>query len=180
MLAKYAFAAFLAGCAFVGTGLAQDRNKGDRSLSRLEKEVRHEILTQPFLDVFDDISFRIDGYKVTLLGHVTRPNVKATIEQSVKEIEGVESVSNQIEVLPLSVNDDRLRIALYQAIYGDVALQRYALPWIRPIRIIVKNGHATLEGVVQREADKNLAGIRANGVGGVFSVTNNLRIEKSS
>jgi hyperosmotically inducible periplasmic protein len=71
-----------------------------------------------------------------------------------------------------------LRLALYRAIYGFNALNRYALPVVKPIRIIVKNGHVTLEGVVASEADKNLAGIRANGVHGVFSVMNNLQVEK--
>ena len=81
--------------------------------------------------------------------------------------------------MPVSPNDDRLRRQLYRAIYGYPALQRYALGVLKPIRIIVKNGHVTLEGVVDREADKNMAGIRANGVHGVFSVTNNLRVVQS-
>lgn len=180
MFAKYAFATFLAGITFAGTALAQDQNKADRSQARLEKEVRHEIVTQPFLGVFDDISFRTEGNTVTLSGQVTRRNLKAKIEQAVKEVEGVVSVDNQIEVLPQSVYDDRLRIALYQTIYGNTTLQRYTLQWNLPIRIIVKNGHATLEGVVGREADKSLAGIRANGVPGLYSLTNNLRVEKLS
>jgi hyperosmotically inducible protein len=94
----------------------------------------------------------------------------------VKGIEGVEKVDNQIEVLPLSPNDDRLRLSLYRAIYGFAPLSRYALPVLKPIRIIVKNGNVTLEGVVDNQADKSLATIRANGVHGVFSVTNNLRV----
>ena len=92
-----------------------------------------------------------------------------------KSIDGVERVDNQIEVLPLSSHDDRLRLSLYRSIYGYTSLNRYALPVIKPIRIIVKNGHVTLEGVVDNQADKNVANIRANGVHGVFSVTNNLR-----
>jgi len=147
--------------------------------ARITKETRGEILSLPFFDVFDNIEFRVDGNNVTLTGQVTRPNLKSDAETVVKGIEGVESVDNQIEVLPLSPNDDRLRVALYRAIYRFDSLQRYALPVIKPIRIIVKNGHVTLEGIVNNEADKNVVKLRANGVHGVFSVTNNLRVEKS-
>lgn len=149
----------------------------DRTQAQMEKEVRHEILMLPYFDVFDNIEFRVDGAKVTLLGQVTRPTLKNDAGNVVKRIEGVQNVSNDIEVLPVSQNDDRLRIALYRSIYGYSALQRYALPVIKPIRIVVKNGHVTLEGVVSNEADKNLVKLRANGVSGVFSVTNNLRLE---
>ena len=148
------------------------------SEERIVKQTRHEILTLPFFDVFDNIEFRVDGNKVTLMGQVTRPILKSSAEAVVKDIEGVESVNNQIEVLPLSPNDDRLRIAAYRAIYGFNGLRRYALPVIKPIRIIVKNENLTLEGIVDTETDKNLVYIRANGVHGVFSVTNNLRVEK--
>ena len=150
----------------------------ERAQARIAKEARHEILSLPYFDVFDNIEFRVDGYNVTLMGQVTRPTLKTDAEKVVKEIEGVENVTNQIEVLPLSPNDDRLRVALYRSIYGFTSLQRYALPVIKPIRIIVKNGNVTLEGVVDSEPDKNVVNIRANGVHGVFSVTNNLRVEK--
>lgn len=150
-----------------------------RAEARIAKETRHEILMLPYFDVFDNISYKINGYTVTLMGQVTQPKLKSDAEKAVKGIEGVEKVDNQIEVLPLSPNDDRLRIALYRAIYGASALQRYALPVIKPIRIIVKNGNVILEGVVNTEADKNLVGLSANGVSGVFKVTNNLRVEKS-
>ena len=149
----------------------------ERTQAQIEKEVRHEVLMLPYFDVFDNIEFRVDGAKVTLIGQVTRPTLKSDAGNVVKRIEGVENVSNEIEVLPVSQNDDRLRIALYRSIYGYSALQRYALPVIKPIRIIVKNGHVTLEGVVSNETDKNLVKLRANGVAGVFSVTNNLRLE---
>jgi hyperosmotically inducible protein len=132
----------------------------------------------PYLGVFDNLAYKVDGYKVTLMGQVTRPTLKSDAERVVKEIEGVEQVDNQIEVLPPSPVDDRLRLRLYRAIYGYAALQKYALGVQKPIRIIVKRGHVTLEGVVDSETDKNLAGIRANGVSGVFSVTNNLQVAK--
>jgi hyperosmotically inducible periplasmic protein len=150
----------------------------ERAQARIAKEVRHEIVTLPYFDVFDNIEFRVDGYNVTLMGQVTRPTIKSDAERAVKEIEGVENVNNQIEVLPLSPNDDRLRVALYRSIYGFNSLQRYALPVVKPVRIIVKNGDVTLEGVVDSEGDKNVVNLRANGVHGAFSVTNNLRVEK--
>jgi hyperosmotically inducible protein len=107
-----------------------------------------------------------------------RPVLKSDAENAIKHIEGVEKVVNQIEVLPPSSMDDRLRLELYRAIYGYPALEKYALGVQKPIRIIVKNGHVTLEGVVDNEADKNFAGLRANGVPGIFSVTNNLQVVK--
>ncbi len=150
-----------------------------RSQERIQKEVRHELLMLPWFGVFDNISYKVDGYKVTLYGQVVRPSLKSDAENAVKHIEGVERVDNKIEVLPPSPMDDRLRIQLFHAIYGYEPLQKYALGVQKPIRIIVNNGHVTLEGVVDNEADKNAAGIRANGVPGIFSVTNNLQIVPS-
>jgi len=146
--------------------------------ARITKEVRHELLMLPYFSVFDNLSYKVDGYNVTLIGQVTRPTFKSDAENVVKRIEGVEHVDNQIEVLPVSPNDDRIRRAVYRAIYGYPALQKYALGVQQPIRIIVKNGNVTLEGVVDNEADKNIANIRANGVSGVFSVKNNLQVVK--
>ena len=121
----------------------------------------------------------VDGYNVTLRGQVTNPTLKRDAGNVVKQIEGVENVDNQIEVLPLSTFDDGLRLQLYRAIYGYAPLEKYAMPVIKPIRIIVKNGHVTLEGVVDNQTDKDMAALRANGVSGVFSVTNNLVVEKA-
>jgi hyperosmotically inducible protein len=147
-----------------------------KSQERIAKEARHELLMLPYYGVFDNIAFRVDGYNVTLLGQVTRPSLKSDAGNAVKHIEGVENVDNQIEVLPTSPMDDRLRLALFHTIYGDPALEKYALGVQKPIRIIVKNGHVTLEGFVDNEGDKNIAGIRANGVPGIFSVNNNLQV----
>jgi len=160
----------------VSLGAAQDSAK---SQERIIREVRHELLMLPYFGVFDYIAFKVDGSTVTLLGQVVRPVLKSDAENSVKRIEGVEKVDNQIEVLPPSSMDDGLRIALFRAIYQYPALQKYELGVQKPIRIIVKNGRATLEGVVDSEADKNLAGLRANTVPGIFSVTNNLQVTKS-
>lgn len=150
-----------------------------QAVQRIAKEVRHEILMLPYYDVFDDIKFSVNGYEVTLMGQVTNPTLKHDAENVVKRIEGVEKVNNQIEVLPLSSMDNGLRLRLYRAIYGFPALEKYAMPVIKPIRIIVKNGQVTLEGVVDTQADKDLANIRANTVSGVFSVTNNLVVVSS-
>lgn len=149
-----------------------------KAQERIVKEVRHELLMLPYFRVFDFIAFKVDGDNVTLLGQVANPVNKSDAENAVKHIEGVEHVDNQIEVLPPSGMDDRLRLRLFHDIYGYPALQRYALGVQKPIRIIVKNGHVTLEGVVDSEGDKNIAGIRANGVPGTFSVTNNLQVVK--
>jgi osmotically-inducible protein OsmY len=145
---------------------------------RITREVRHELLMLPRFGVFDNIAYKVDGYTVTLLGQVWQPITKSDAEGAVKHIEGVEKVDNQIEVLPTSPMDDGLRRRLFRAIYGYPALQRYALGVQKPIRIIVKNGRVTLEGVVDSEGDKNIAGLRANGVSGTFQVTNNLQVVK--
>ena len=170
------FAAMVAVCT-VAAGQAQ-QEPSQKAVERIQREVRHELVMLPYLDVFDNLAYKVDGYNVTLFGQVTRPTMKSDAENVVKKIEGVEKVDNQIEVLPPSPMDDRLRLRLYRAIYGYPPLQKYALGVIKPIRIIVKGGHATLEGVVDNAADKNVAGLRANGVSGVFSVTNNLAVVK--
>lgn len=158
---------------------AMQKEASQQAAERIQKEVRHEILMLPFYDVFDNITFKVEGYNVTLSGQVTRPTLKTDAGRVVKGTEGVETVNNQIEVLPVSNNDDRLRLKLFRAIYRFSALQRYALPVIKPIRIIVKNGNVTLEGVVDNEADKNLVSMRARGVSGSFSVTNNLVVSNN-
>lgn len=146
---------------------------------RLVKEVRHQLLLLPRLSVFDNLSYKVEGYKVTLIGQVTQPVEKSDAENAVKHIEGVEQVDNQIEVLPTSPMDDGLRRQLYVSIYGYAPLQKYAMPVVKPIRIIVKNGHVTLEGVVDSDTDKNMAEIRAKSVSGVFSVNDNLQVVKN-
>ena len=161
-------------------GLTQDRDQPSaKSQDRITREVRHELLMLPYFGVFDYIAFKVEGSTVTLLGQVVRPSLKSDAENALKHIEGVEKVDNQIEVLPPSPMDDGLRIRLYREIYGYPALEKYALGVQKPIRIVVKNGRVTLEGVVDSEADKNLAGLRANTVPGIFQVTNNLQVVPS-
>jgi hyperosmotically inducible protein len=143
----------------------------------LRQEVRHQLVLLPFYSVFDNLEYKVDGSEVTLLGQVVLPTLKIDAENAVKHIEGVTDVVNKIEVLPVSPMDDQIRRAEFRAIYGEPALQRYAFGPVPPIHIIVKNGHVTLEGVVNTQADKELVYMRANQVAGVFSVTNNLRVE---
>src|SRR5438309_9144577 len=142
---------------------------GTAGQDRITREVRHELVMLPYYGVFDNLAYRVDGHTVTLLGQVTRPTLKSDAGNVLKRIEGVEKVDNQIEVLPVSPMDDQLRLRLYRAIYGFGALERYALPVVKPIRIIVKNGNVVLEGVVDSEADKNMVNLRAKGVSDVFS-----------
>ncbi len=161
----------------VPTGTWAQRPVSARAQRRLQREVRHKLIMLPFYGVFDILEFKVEGYNVTLTGQVTRTTLRTGAEGVVKNIEGVEEIINQIEVLPLSSNDDRIRLAVYNAVYSQAALQRYALQ--ASIHIIVKGGNVTFVGVVANEGDKNIAYIRAKGVSGLFSVTNNLRVERS-
>jgi hyperosmotically inducible protein len=147
--------------------------------NKLMKEVRHKLVMLPYYSVFDNLAYKVEGDKVILMGQVARPTLKSDAGNVVKSIEGVRSVENQIEVLPTSPMDDQLRRALYRTIYGESGLFRYGVASVPSVHIIVKNGHVTLEGVVDNEADKNMAGLRANGVPNVFSVQNNLAVAKS-
>jgi hyperosmotically inducible protein len=152
--------------------------QSERAQKRLEREVRHELVMLPYYGVFDNLVFQVDGATLTLLGQVTQPTLKIDAERVVTSIEGVERVVNNIEVLPLSPADDGIRLAVYRAIYGNSALNRYALQAVPPIHMVVKNGHVTLEGMVAQVGDKNIANLQASGVAGVFSVTDNLSVEK--
>ncbi len=149
-----------------------------RSDNRIVREVRHELVMLPYYGVFDNLAYKVNGGTVTLLGQVTRPTLKEDAGRAVKGIEGVDRVDNQIQVLPLSPMDDQIRRAEYRAIYGQPSLDRYALQAVPPIHIIVENGRVSLEGSVDNQADKDLAGLRAKGVAGVFSVANNLQIAR--
>lgn len=147
--------------------------------ARLVKQVRHELATLPYYGVFDWLEFetRPDG-TVVLRGYVTRPTTKSDAEARIKDIEGVRNVVNEIQVLPLSPQDDRLRIALYRQIYNwDSPLFRYATQAIPSIHIIVDHGRATLKGVVDSKADAQLAYMRARSVPGLFDVKNELVVE---
>ena len=150
-----------------------------RESEHISKEVRHELVMLPYYGVFDDLAYRVDGNKVTLFGEVTRPTLKKDAERVVQKIEGVQSVTNNIEVLPLSPNDDQIRRAVYRAIYSQPGLDLYSLRAVPTIHIIVKNGNVILRGAVGNHGDKDRANIAANGVPGVFSVKNELAVDKS-
>jgi hyperosmotically inducible periplasmic protein len=160
------------------SGATQKQNE-PKSEQNLIKEVRHQLVLLPYYSVFDNLSFQVQGSKVILMGQVVRPSLKSDAGNVVKNIEGVSSVENNIEVLPPSNMDDQLRRALFRAIYSEPQLSRYAQSAVPSIHIIVKNGNVALEGVADNETDKNLAGLRANGVPNVFSVKNNLVVNAS-
>lgn len=173
-----------------GTGLSQEpgSNPGataqgatgpQRMQDRISREVNHELVMLPQLTIFDNLQYKVDGSKVTLMGQVRDAILKDSAEKTVKHIEGVDSVNNQIEILPASGNDDRIRREVARALFNDERLFRYSMGSVLPIHIIVKNGHVTLEGVVDSQADKDAANVRANGVPGVFSVDNHLQVQKS-
>ena len=154
------------------SGLAADQ-KG------LIKEIRHELVTLPYYGLFDWLEgeMRADGTLV-LRGKVVRPSTKSEAESRVKGIEGVEKVVNEIEVLPLSPNDDRIRAAVYRAIFSSNSpLFRYAVRAVPPIHIIVKNGRVTLKGVVATQQESQIANVKTRSVSGVFEVKNELRVE---
>ena len=152
--------------------------QGAQASARLQKEVRHVLVTLPFYSVFDNLAYKVDGDRVTLLGQVVRPTLKSDAAAAVKSIEGVSAVDNEIEVLPVSPSDDQIRRAEFRAIYSAPGMEKYSIQAVPPIHIVVKNGHVTLVGVVASEADKILANVRAQSVPGVFSVTNQLTVEK--
>jgi len=143
----------------------------------LEHQVYHKLVMLPWYSVFDNLEYRVDGGKVTLYGQAVLPILKSDAASSVKSIEGVREVDNQIQVLPLSPFDNQVRRAEYRAIFSSPQLSRYSMGSIPSIHIIVDNGHVTLDGVVSSQADKDFAGLRANQVPDVFSVTNNLRVQ---
>jgi hyperosmotically inducible periplasmic protein len=158
----------------------QPPNGAQIAEASLANQVRHQLVMLPWLSVFDNLEYSVQGNKVVLAGQVVRPVLKDEAASAVKHIEGVEEVDNQIEVLPVSNFDDQIRRAELREIYSFPSLQRYGMGTLPGIHIIVKNGHVILEGVVDNQTDKNLAGLRANSVPDVFSVTNNLRVPGAS
>lgn len=162
----------LATCPLFG----QERQSTSKAEDRIAREVRHELVMLPYYSVFDNLAYRVSGYTVTLVGQVTKPTLKSDAEKAVKKIEGVDKVVNNIEVLPLSSMDDQTRRAVYRAVYSQPGLDMYSLRAVPTIHIIVNHGKVTLTGAVGNPGDKTRAGIAANGVPGVFSVTNDLLV----
>lgn len=165
-----------AGSLFAATSKNQAPRDPAHFQAWLTKEVRHELVMLPWLSLFDNLEYKVEGSKVILMGEVVRPTLKEDAGRVVKSIEGVTEVDNQIKVLPPSPMDDRIRHEEFRSIYGFPALSRYAEGAIPQLHIVVDNGHVTLYGIVDNEADKDMAGLRANTVSGVFSVTNNLQV----
>ena len=157
-------------------------SRDQRYLASVANQVRHELLLLPYYSVFDWLEGKVDaGGVVTLTGSVVRPSTKSDAEARVKSLESVSRVVNKIEVLPLSPNDDQLRVALYRAIFKyDSPLFRYGTAAVPSIHIIVANGRVQLKGLVANRADAQLAEVAANGVSGVFEVKNELQVEKST
>lgn len=150
---------------------------GGSNDAQIAQKVIHEIRMYPRYTLWDNISVRVHDGDVDLQGQVSLPFKKADLGRLAQHVAGVRSVTNEIEVLPNSLFDDRLRLAVARAIYRDPVLSRYAIQVPPPIHIIVDNGHVTLEGVVNNEMEKNVAGIRANQGLSFGQVTNNLRVE---
>jgi hyperosmotically inducible protein len=145
---------------------------------RLTDQVRHELVMLPYLGVFDDLSFTIeDSNTVVLTGQVVRPVLKSEAEAAVRWLKGISKVVDNIEVLPVSPFDDAIRLRTYRAIFSKPGFEKYADQAVTPIRIIVKNGNITLEGVVGSQLDKTVAEMAARSVPGAFSVTDNLTID---
>jgi len=159
---------------------AQSPGAQQKLQDRITRETRHELVMLPQLTIFDNLAYKVDGTTVILMGEVRNAVLKDEAERAVKGIEGVEKVDNKIDILPASPGDDRIRAAVARAIFNDSRLFRYSMGAVPPIHIIVRNGHVALEGVVDNQADKDTAGIRANTVPGVFSVENKLRVEGAS
>lgn len=175
--------ALAAGLVCVATALAvamppiPDQDSTIQSQDRIVREVRHELLMLPQFGIFDNISYKVEGDTVTLLGQVRNGILKDEAQGVIKHIEGVRQVNNEIEILPASFNDDWIRRQVAHAIFRQPRLFEYATQPVPPIHVIVKNGHVSLEGIVSNQGDKDVAGIQANGVSGVFSVQNNLQVE---
>jgi hyperosmotically inducible periplasmic protein len=181
---KKALNLFLAAALAFGTASAFASSTSDlpgdnpRLEQRLYKEVHHALAMIPQVTIFDNLAYSVNGSTVTLYGEVRDAFIKDSAQSAVKHLEGVEQVDNKIEILPASFNDDRIRGQVARALFRDARLSRYAMNPTPPIRIIVKNGHVDLEGVVATQGDKDAAFIRANGVPGVFSVDNHLHVEQ--
>jgi len=161
------------------TGPVAANPNNDANNANTIRKIRKELVTLPFYGVFDNLAFKYEEGVVTLYGQVSRPTLKKDAARVIERVAGVDQVINRIEVLPLSNFDNRIRVAVYRAIYRQPGIDRLSLQAVPPIHIIVKNGNVTLEGVAPNKGDATRAFIAANGVPGVFSVKNNLRIEKN-
>ena len=165
----------------IGIAGAAERIIQPQSDAAIAQKLRHEIRMYSRYTIWDNLNFRVQDGNVTLTGEVSQPFKKADLGRIAQSVPGVASVANDLKVLPLSTFDDQLRVQVARAIYRDSVLSRYSIQAVPPIHIIVENGRVTLEGVVNNEMEKNVAGIRASSAGLSFgAVTNNLRVENPS
>ena len=176
---RFVFLFILCGFVSIFTSLGAQSGPNQHLQDRVSKEVYHELVMLPQLSIFDNISYKVDGGKVTLLGQVRNAVLKDEAQSAIKKIEGVDYVENRIEILPPSPEDDRIRLQIARALFNDDGLLRYSMGSVPAIHIVVKGGRVALEGVVSTQGDKDRAGLRANGVPGVFEVTNNLKVQQS-
>lgn len=177
MLNRMRTLALAAAMSIVALPLVASQSQADPDAARVAERVRKEIVTLPFYSVFDFVTISVDGDRVTLDGNVYRRSMVRSVERVAANVEGVSEVVNNVEAARVSNFDDRIRLQTLRAIYSHQALNRYGIQSVPPIHILVDNGNVTLEGVVNRKMEKDIAGILANGIFGVFSVTNNLRVD---
>ena len=172
----------LAAALIASTGIAgaanKDKDAGPFTDDQVANKVTHEIRMYPYYSIWDNINVKVNEGNVELAGQVSQPYKKDDLMRLTQKVPGVASVTNDLQVLPLSNFDNQLRMQVARAIYRDPVLSRYGIQAVPPIHIIVNNGHVTLEGVVNNQMEKEVAGVRANGAGLSFGqVTNNLRVE---
>ncbi len=179
LLSKFLMAGVLVSCASLAG--AADKTALPKTDAEVAKSVLHEVRMYSRYTLFDDIDFRVINGQVELMGAVTQPFKKSDIEHIVAKLPGVTSVTDNIEVLPLSESDNLLRRQVAAALFRDPVFRTYATEPVPAIHIIVDNGHVTLTGIVANDFEKNLAGIRASGAGLSFGpVVNNLQVEHPS
>ena len=165
----------LAGAGMAGASTAPAGLDADGAIAA---KAIHEIRMYSRYTIWDNVNLQVNGGAVVLTGQVSQPFKKQDLQRLMQSVPGVTSVTNQLEVLPLSPFDNNLRVRVARAVYGYPALSRYAMQALPPIHIIVNNGRISLEGVVNNEFEKNLAGMRASTAGLSFGpVQNNLRVE---
>ena len=181
-IAKTAFSIALVAAFSVPSAMfaRQQAERVAHAESTVSREVGHQLMMLPRYTVFDILQYTVNGGQVTLSGEVTQPSLKSDAQAAVKKVEGVESIDNKIEVLPVSPNDEQTRRVVYRTLYSEPSLQRYSEGALQSIHIIVKNGNVTLVGTVGSQSDKDAANILAKSAPNVFSVTNDLTVEKSS
>ena len=178
---KFGAIALAAALVFAASAVTTAQTQYDEregSSQQVSKKVRRALVTLPYYGVFDNLEYKLEGSTVTLYGQVVRPTTRKDADRRVSRIEGVQQVVNNIEVLPLSPFDDSIRVRTFRKVFRTGALYRYSLGTNPSIHIIVNHGHVTLEGVVANRMDRQLAYVAANGVFGVFSVTNNLQVDR--